>query len=211
MPIINVGEGIGQGQTGYGLVQHSLIGYANPYKKDGDSVLSYPISFLSTELTCNAYQTQCYSTAIYPEAAKVIYPILGLLGEVGEVAEKMRDYLFPCKLKDWDDTSNFLKEIYHTLDDLARLGISAGKTSKKVRDKNKELPIEYIQALKERVDQLTVDQKFNLGKETGDIVWFISTFLGDMNLTLGDIAQQNLDKLQKRKEEGKLSGDGDNR
>jgi NTP pyrophosphatase (non-canonical NTP hydrolase) len=42
-------------------------------------------------LTANDYQTAALSTAIYPNpGSNYIYPVLGLVGESGEVAEKVK-------------------------------------------------------------------------------------------------------------------------
>ena len=41
-------------------------------------------------MTLNEYQQHALETAIYPENRRIIYPTLGLTGEAGEVADKVR-------------------------------------------------------------------------------------------------------------------------
>jgi NTP pyrophosphatase (non-canonical NTP hydrolase) len=36
------------------------------------------------------YQIQAYKTAIYPKQIKIVYPAMGLAGEAGEVANKIK-------------------------------------------------------------------------------------------------------------------------
>jgi NTP pyrophosphatase (non-canonical NTP hydrolase) len=45
------------------------------------------------KMTINEYQNKAIETAIYGEGSKVIYPTLGLAGETGEVAEKIKKVL----------------------------------------------------------------------------------------------------------------------
>ena len=44
-------------------------------------------------MTFDEYQEFARLTAIYPEDVKVVYPTLGLCGEVGEVAEKIKKHM----------------------------------------------------------------------------------------------------------------------
>jgi len=105
----------------------------------------------------NAYQQTAKSTAIYPPEHKVLYPALGLSGEAGEVANKVK---------------------------------------KIVRDGIHNMP---------------PDWREQLSSEIGDVLWYCSALATDLNLSLGTIASQNIDKLERRKASGKLKGSGDNR
>ena len=102
-------------------------------------------------MTFDEYQEFAKTTAIYPENAEVVYPTLGLVGEAGEVAEKVK---------------------------------------KNIRD-GKSLD--------------------GVGLELGDVLWYISALADDLGVTLEEIAQANVNKLQSRKDRGKIGGSGDNR
>lgn len=58
---------------------------------------------------------------------------------------------------------------------------------------------------------ITEDAKKEIGKELGDILWYVAALCRELNLSMDDIAQQNIDKLLSRKERGVLTGNGDNR
>lgn len=48
-------------------------------------------------------------------------------------------------------------------------------------------------------------------KEAGDVLWQLDSCLREMGLSLEYVAQRNIEKLTKRKEDGTIKGSGDNR
>jgi len=105
----------------------------------------------------NDYQFVSRKTAIYPEKQGFVYCVLGLVGESGEIADKVK---------------------------------------KIIRDKEGHVEPEVQKAL---------------AKELGDVLWYVSNLAHELNYTLEEIAQINIDKLNSRKERNKLKGSGDDR
>ena len=99
------------------------------------------------------YQADAYSTAIYSTQYAVTYPVLGLVGEIGEFANQWKK----------------------TIRDGAR-----------------------------------IDPEWAM-RELGDVLWYLSAICTDLNLSLGDVALANLDKLASRATRGQLGGNGDDR
>jgi NTP pyrophosphatase (non-canonical NTP hydrolase) len=109
-------------------------------------------------MNINEYQDKAKATAVYPAmGSNYSYPALGLVGESGEVAEKIK---------------------------------------KIIRDQD---------------GVLTEENKVEIGKELGDVLWYIAIMADEMGLTLQQVAEDNLKKLESRKERGVLGGSGDNR
>ncbi len=50
-----------------------------------------------------------------------------------------------------------------------------------------------------------------IADEIGDCLWYIAALCRDLNVDLSMVANKNLEKLNSRKQRGKLSGSGDNR
>ena len=85
----------------------------------------------------NQYQALARSTAIYPEQQRVVYPALGLAGESGEVAEKIKKMLrddIPEEtvreslIKELGDVLWYVANLAHdlsiTLDEVAHANVS---------------------------------------------------------------------------------------
>ena len=90
------------------------------------------------------YQRKAVSFAVYPATHKVLYPTLGLCGEAGEVAEKVkkqiRDGVFNRHevAKELGDVLWYLSvltnDIGYNLDEIAQINIDK-LTSRKIRGK----------------------------------------------------------------------------
>jgi NTP pyrophosphatase (non-canonical NTP hydrolase) len=95
----------------------------------------------------NEYQEAAVETAIYGEGQTIIYPTLGLTGEAGEVADKikkvLRDYdgVFTDEIK-----LNIAKEIGDVLWYIAALSRDLGYTLEEIAKMN----IEKLESRKQR-------------------------------------------------------------
>lgn len=59
--------------------------------------------------------------------------------------------------------------------------------------------------------KVSEEDRAELGKELGDVVWYIAVFAHELGLSFDDIMQQNVEKLQSRKARDVIKGQGDNR
>ena len=86
--------------------------------------------------------------------------------------------------------------VYPTLGLVNEAGEVAGKIKKIFRDKNGVISDDDREALKH---------------ELGDVLWYLTQICTNLDLTLEDVAEANLDKLFSRLERGQIQGDGDHR
>jgi NTP pyrophosphatase (non-canonical NTP hydrolase) len=86
--------------------------------------------------------------------------------------------------------------IYPALGLASEAGEVAGKVKKVLRDQGGDFARAPVEALKD---------------ELGDVLWYIAVLAADLDLSLGDIAAHNLEKLRSRRARGRLGGAGDER
>ena len=104
------------------------------------------------------YQKKSRETVIYPNKDNnFVYPTLGLAGEAGEVANKIKKFL--------RDNQGIVSE----------------------------------------------ENKQEVKKELGDVLWYVAQLATELGLSLDGIAEANIEKIMLRKKNGELSGSGDNR
>ncbi len=108
------------------------------------------------------YQELANATAQYPQQGNnAIYPALGLTGEAGEAADKVK--------KIWRNQ-----------------GIS-------------------------NASAYSTEQKTELAKELGDVLWYIAAFAYELKIPMNTIAVMNIEKLQDRVARNVVLSEGDNR
>ncbi|MGA2504028.1 MAG: nucleoside triphosphate pyrophosphohydrolase family protein [Anaerolineales bacterium] len=86
--------------------------------------------------------------------------------------------------------------VYPTLGLTNEAGEVAGKIKKIFRDKSGIISAAEREALK---------------GELGDVLWYLAQVCTELELSLDDVAEHNLEKLLSRQERGKIGGEGDNR
>ena len=65
--------------------------------------------------------------------------------------------------------------------------------------------------LRDQAGQITEENKKDLAKELGDVLWYVSAMSSELGLSLDDVAKGNIDKLFSRKKRNQLNGSGDDR
>lgn len=106
------------------------------------------------------YQRLARKTAVYPgfgdrKLESILYCVVGLVNEAGEVA---------------------------------------GKVKKVMRG---DMPLDRA--------------RDKIADEAADTLWYLAMLCSELNITLEDLAERNIDKLMYRLHSGKIRGDGDDR
>lgn len=148
------------------------------------------------------YQESLQKFIIYGENAKVIYPLLGLIGEVGELVEKLLEGYEP---ENFDN--KFSSEVMALLDTYKNLSLRIGKTAKQVRDNGEEVDQEFVSNILFSNKEKRQEYK----KEMGDIQFMVAQLAHEIGFLLSEVMQKNYDKLFSRFQRNVISGSGDNR
>ena len=88
--------------------------------------------------------------------------------------------------------------VYPTLGLSDEVGEVSGKIKKYLRGDDGE-------------GEMSQERREGLRKELGDVLWYVAQLATELDYSLDDIAQTNIDKLFSRLDRGVIKGDGDNR
>jgi NTP pyrophosphatase (non-canonical NTP hydrolase) len=98
-------------------------------------------------MTVNEYQQAALTTAIYPEDKRIIYPTLGMTGEAGEVADKVKKVIRDNGQVFTDEKKREIaKEIGDVMWYCATLANDLGYSLEEIADMN----IQKLQSRKQR-------------------------------------------------------------
>ena len=97
----------------------------------------------------------------------------------------------------------------HLLYPVIGLAGEAGELSNKVAQmlRDDQMPLDGG----EPVFDMEFEQRLELAKELGDVLWMLTAVSNDLGFDLEEIATLNLEKLRSRQRRGRLRGSGDNR
>jgi NTP pyrophosphatase (non-canonical NTP hydrolase) len=154
------------------------------------------------------YQDWAKTTAIYPEQIKGLYPLLGLIGETAETVEKISS-----KTPLVGDKSDIVipNEAAENLRIKSEIFTNIQLYGKKAEILKKQWRKYGLGCNFQTLITTNAEDKEEIKKELGDILWYLAAICTDLGLNLQDVAQTNHDKLESRKERNVLHGSGDNR
>lgn len=74
-----------------------------------------------------------------------------------------------------------------------------------------EVSEKFKKIIRDKNGVITDDDKKEIAKEMGDVLWYLSQICTELGITFEEVADMNIEKLKSRKERGAIHGNGDNR
>lgn len=74
-----------------------------------------------------------------------------------------------------------------------------------------EIAEKFKKIIRDKNGKITEEDKAEIIKELGDVLWYITTIAHLLDSNLETVAKRNNEKLLSRKARGKIGGSGDNR
>lgn len=166
-------------------------------------------------MNLNEYQVRAYSTAIYPPQYKVVYPVLKLMGELGELDQADGDQNdgYEAIIKEAGDVFWYLAALCTDLGYQLQYIIPTSITDTDCFNSALIAGTEICETVGKKIRDGEISEErqnyiaFLLRTIAAGVLVYVEYF----DISLDEILEKNLKKLQLRAEQGKLTGDGDDR
>ncbi len=147
------------------------------------------------------YQYEALRTAIYPNRGNnLLYTLLGLGGEVGEVLQVYREAILSGEITCEGDLAPVVTEALQ----MAIGSLAVLETLKKaVRDDGIVVTTVGMPLSTVKIE--------HIAKELGDVLWYLAAVAEENGFALSQIGAKNIEKLRHRRVAGTLQGSGDDR
>ncbi len=112
------------------------------------------------------------------------------------------------------DLNDYSKKALSTLSDGHDYGDISAKLMAQILGlvgESGEVAEKFKKIIRDKSGKLSDEDKAELLKELGDILWYVNAVSHLLGGTLEDVAEKNIAKLASRQQRGKLGGSGDNR
>lgn len=189
-------------------------------------------------LAVSEFQEGCARTAVYPDAGDcLIYPVLGLIDEVGEAVEGICEVMSLVALDDVREIhepilraamylgkiAGIVKKAYRNVDPAAgEPGVLRLASLREITAALEAMDDQYGRLIEMIADwnedgdrvafpqiRLTPQERDKFAKEMGDVAWYWAAGLTEASLSAETVARQVLDKLRVRAAAGTLRSTGD--
>jgi NTP pyrophosphatase (non-canonical NTP hydrolase) len=74
-----------------------------------------------------------------------------------------------------------------------------------------EVAEKYKKIIRDKSGIVSEEDRQEIAKELGDVLWYVAMIAKYLGVSLSEVAQMNVDKLQSRKERRVIQSKGDNR
>jgi NTP pyrophosphatase (non-canonical NTP hydrolase) len=174
------------------------------------------------------YQSKAHGTSLNTNIVNktVIFPLLAIIREIGGCAEKLKKFFRDkkdIKIQEKFSSEDYLeigkaiysfrKAVQNYDNDPSGVEMKNGKILYPLlglAGESGEI-VGKIHGIFQNRDEISEEEKIELKKEFGDILWYVAECCTQLDIDLEDVAQKNIEKLYSRKERGVIQGSGDNR
>lgn len=106
--------------------------------------------------------------------------------------------------QDWtDDVALYPEAGLGTVQSLAYVGLGLGEAG--------EIQNQIKKVLRDDNSEVSTERRGKLIAELGDLMWYVARMATELNVSLSEVAQVNIEKLSDRQERGVIHGSGDKR